>query len=80
MAEPTGKSPFLTLCTFAADLTDRMATLQRRDEPAVHVPLRRPVAQGPGLEGAINTPAVGNLSTPRMQDETKHRKPAQHDQ
>lgn len=37
---PTDKLPFLTLCTFVADLTEGMGTLQWRDEPPVHLPLR----------------------------------------
>jgi Acyl-coenzyme A:6-aminopenicillanic acid acyl-transferase len=38
--DPTGKSPFLTLCTFVADLTEGMATLQWHGELPVHIPLR----------------------------------------
>jgi len=38
--DPSDERPFLTLCTFVADLTRRMAALQWRDEQPVHVPLR----------------------------------------
>jgi Acyl-coenzyme A:6-aminopenicillanic acid acyl-transferase len=38
-ADPSDQSPYLTLCTFIADLTARKATLQWRDELPVHVPL-----------------------------------------
>jgi hypothetical protein len=38
--DPTDKHPFLTLCTFVADLTEGVATLQWRDSPPVHLPMR----------------------------------------
>ncbi|HEY2578752.1 MAG TPA: C45 family peptidase [Streptosporangiaceae bacterium] len=43
--DPSDEHPFLTLCTFIADLTGGMATLQWRDEPPVHVLLRHLVAR-----------------------------------
>ena len=42
--DPTGERPFLTLCTFVADLTGGMATLQWRNQQPVQVPLRHLVA------------------------------------
>jgi hypothetical protein len=38
--DPSDESPFLTLCTFVADLTGGKATIQWRDAPPVHLPLR----------------------------------------
>jgi hypothetical protein len=38
--DPDSERPFLTLCTFVADLTGGVATVQWRDEPPVQVPLR----------------------------------------
>jgi hypothetical protein len=42
--DPTAELPFLTLCTFVADLTGGTATLQWRDEQPVQVPLTHLVA------------------------------------
>jgi hypothetical protein len=42
--DPSDEHPFLTLCTFVADLTGEMGTLQWRDEQPVYVPLRHLVA------------------------------------
>jgi hypothetical protein len=42
--DPADDRPFLTLCTFVADLTAGMAALQWRDEPAIRLPLRDLVA------------------------------------
>jgi hypothetical protein len=39
--DPSDTSPVLTMCTFVADLTGGKATLQWRDAPPVHVPLRQ---------------------------------------
>ena len=47
--DPSDEHPVLTLCTFVADLTGGMATLQWRDEQAVHLPLRHLVAAVKGL-------------------------------
>jgi hypothetical protein len=57
--DPSDELPFLTLCTFVADLTGGMATLQWRDEQPVHVPLTHLVA--PGISTA-SAPNVGKLT------------------
>ena len=49
--DPTEKSPFLTLCTFVADLTSGEATLQWRDQSPVHVARKDLVAPGGHNEG-----------------------------
>lgn len=38
--DPTDEHPFLTLCTFVADLSERVATLQWRGESPVQLPLK----------------------------------------
>jgi hypothetical protein len=45
--DPTAKFPFLTLCTFVADLTDGMATVQWRGELPAQVPLANLVSGEP---------------------------------
>jgi hypothetical protein len=44
--DPTGKHPFLTMCTFVADLTAGVATLQWRGAQPVHLPMRELVTAG----------------------------------
>lgn len=44
--DPSSERPFLTLCTFVADLTSGTATLQWRDEAPVHTPLEHLVTAG----------------------------------
>ena len=39
--DPSDRLPFLTLCTFIADLTGGKATLQWRGARPVHVPLNQ---------------------------------------